>query len=137
MLRSFLISLPLVLGLDFLWLGFVVKDFNLRQLGSIGRVENGNFQLLLGPAAGAYVLMAASLALFSVPRAAAAASGWGAFGWGAALGLVIYGIYDLTNLAILKGYPAAFAAADMAWGTVLYATVTWIVGWKLGGFKAS
>lgn len=131
MLKHFLISLPLVLVGDFIWLGFVVKDFNLRQLSSIARIENGNFQLIIWPAAVAYILMAGSLALFSIPRAQAASSGWEACLWGAALGLFIYGIYDMTNLAILKDYPFQFALADMAWGTFLYALVTWIVGWKL------
>src|SRR4051812_49399666 len=119
MAKAFLISLPLVLVCDIIWLGFVVKGFNLRQLETIGRIEAGNFQLLVWPAVIAYVLMAASITLFSVPRAAAASSALEAFAWGAALGLFIYGIYDMTNLAILKDYPRAFAFADIAWGTVL------------------
>lgn len=133
MLKSYLLSLLLVLVGDFIWLGFVMKDFNLRQLASIGRIENGSFQLLLWPAAIAYLLMAGSLALFSVPRASASGSGIEAFAWGAALGLFVYGIFDMTNLAILKDYPLAFAAADIAWGTFLYGAATWIVGWKLKG----
>lgn len=131
MLKSFAISVPLVLGLDFLWLGFVMKDFNLRQLAQIGRIEDGQFQLLLWPAVIAYLLMAGSLALFSIPRAQAAGSGLEAFAWGLALGLFIYGIFDMTNLAILRGYPLPFAAADIAWGTFLYGAITWLVGWKL------
>lgn len=130
MLRSFLISLPLVLIADYLWLGYVVKDFNLRQLAQIGRIEDGNFQLMMWPAIAAYLLMAVSLTLFSIPRAEAASSGLEAFAWGAALGLVIYGIFDMTNLAILKDYPLPFAAVDMAWGTFLYGAVTWAVGWQ-------
>ncbi|MGE3760153.1 MAG: DUF2177 family protein [Pseudobdellovibrionaceae bacterium] len=129
MLRSFLISLPLVLVGDFIWLGFVMRDFNLRQLAHIGRIEDGNFQLMYLPAIAAYLLMAASLALFSIPRAEAASSGLEAFAWGAALGLFIYGIFDMTNLAILKDYPWRFAVVDMAWGTFLYGLVTWAVGW--------
>ena len=121
------------LVLDFLWLGFVVKDFNLGQLSLIGRIENGKFDLLMWPAGLAYLLMALSVALFSAPRAAVSGSGFEAFFWGAALGLVIYGVFDMTNLAILKNYPVLFAAADMAWGTFLYGLVTWLVAWKLKG----
>jgi uncharacterized membrane protein len=35
---------------------------------------------------------------------------------GALLGLVIYGGYDLTNLAILKGWPLGLSLLDIAWG---------------------
>jgi len=127
MLKTYLISLAAVFIADFIWLGFVVKDFNLRQLASIGRIEDGKFQLLMGPAIVAYLFMAAAITLFSVPRAVAASSGLEAFAWGAALGLFIYGVYDMTNLAILKDYPLPFAIADMAWGTFLFGLVTWIV----------
>ena len=49
---------------------------------------------------------------------------------GAAFGLVTYATWDLTNLAVLKGFPAAIVPIDMAWGTVLGAGVTsvaWLV----------
>lgn len=126
-MKAFLVSLPLVLFFDFIWLGFVMKDFNLRHLGPIGRIEDGSFQLLMFPAVVAYLLMALSIALFSVPRAMESGSFLGAFLWGAALGLVVYGIFDMTNLAILKNYSIPFALADMAWGTFLYGAVTAIV----------
>jgi uncharacterized membrane protein len=127
MIRYFFFSLPLLLLGDFLWLGYVVKDFNLRQLAAIGRIENGSFQILPVPAVIAYLLMALSIALFSAPRASEAGGGVAGALWGAALGLVIYGIFDCTNLAVLKNYPVTFALVDIAWGTFLYGAVTWAV----------
>ena len=38
---------------------------------------------------------------------------------GAGLGLVAYGTYDLTNLAVVKGFGTKIALLDLAWGTVL------------------
>ena len=38
---------------------------------------------------------------------------------GAALGLVAYGTYDLTNLAVINGFNTRIALIDMAWGTAL------------------
>jgi uncharacterized membrane protein len=35
------------------------------------------------------------------------------------LGLIAYGTYDLTSLAIMNGWPVAVTIADMIWGTVL------------------
>ena len=46
-----------------------------------------------------------------------------AAGRGGALGLAMYGVYDLTNYATLAKYPLSFALTDMVWGTFLCATV--------------
>jgi uncharacterized membrane protein len=36
-------------------------------------------------------------------------------------GVCIYGVYDFTTLALLKGYDWKFAVADTLWGGVLFA----------------
>lgn len=100
----------------------MVKEFNLTQLAEIGRIENGNFSLLYLPAAGAYLLMAAAVAFFVAPLTRGAPRGK-ALLFGGLMGLVIYGIFDLTNLAILKNYPVAFALADVAWGIGVFGLV--------------
>ncbi len=131
MLKSFFASLVVILFLDFVWLGLIMKKFNLRQLGAIGRIEDGHFQILIFPSILAYLLLAFAVSQFSIPRAMVANTGLGSFVWGAALGLIIYGVFDMTNLAILRNYPVRFALADMAWGTFLCGATTWTVGWLL------
>ena len=42
---------------------------------------------------------------------------------GAFFGLVAYATFDLTSLALVKGFPDIVAVVDMAWGTVLSASV--------------
>ena len=42
------------------------------------------------------------------------------------LGFCIYGIFDLTNIAIFKNYQLIPALVDTVWGGVLFYTVTWI-----------
>ena len=42
------------------------------------------------------------------------------------LGFCIYGIFDLTNIAIFKNYQLIPAIVDTVWGGVLFYTVTWI-----------
>ncbi|KAB7743004.1 DUF2177 family protein [Nostocoides sp. F2B08] len=37
---------------------------------------------------------------------------------GAVLGLVAYATWNLTNLAVLRGFPASIVPIDMAWGAV-------------------
>ena len=43
--------------------------------------------------------------------------------------LVTYATWDLTNLAVLKGFAASIVPIDMAWGTVLAATVSVVTFW--------
>lgn len=131
MIKTFLITAGSILVLDFVWLGLIVKGFNLRQLAPIGRIENGAFDMLIWPVVICYLMMPISMMLFSIPKSAAATSHLEAWLWGAALGFVIYGIYDFTNLAIIKNYPLKFALVDITWGTFLYGTVSWFVGYKL------
>jgi uncharacterized membrane protein len=43
------------------------------------------------------------------------------------LGLVIYGVYETTNLALLKNWSTLTAVIDTLWGGILFALTTWIV----------
>ncbi len=124
LLKNFGVAFGSFIILDFLWLGFVVKDFNLRQLAEIGRIENGKFILAYLPTVLVYVLMAAGVVLFVLPKVAGEVSVLWPFLWGALLGFIVYGVYDMTNLAILKNYPIRFAMLDIAWGTLVFGIVT-------------
>ena len=42
------------------------------------------------------------------------------------LGLTTYGIYDFTNMAIIKGWELRNALVDTLWGGILYAFVTFV-----------
>ena len=130
MIKSFFISLVSFLVLDFLWLGFVVKKFNLEQLAEIGRIQNGDFNVQYGAASLTYLCMAAAVTFFVLPKFSSDSPILQVFLWGALMGLIVYGIYDMTNLSILKNYPFAFSIADMAWGTFVFGAVTTIT-WKI------
>lgn len=101
-----------------------MKDFNMRQLSEIGRIENGVFQMNYVAASITYLLMALSLPFYVLPQLKKQDSLSKVFFSGAMLGLIIYGVFDMTNVAILKGYPIAFVAPDMAWGAVVFGLVT-------------
>ena len=100
--------------LDFLWLGTVGRSVYRRELGGLllarpDLVVAGLFYL--GYVAGIVVLVAAP-AEGDVLRALL---------YGAVLGLVAYGTYDLTNLSTLRGFSPLVTAIDMAWGAALTA----------------
>lgn len=42
-------------------------------------------------------------------------------------GFTAYATYDLTNLAVMKGYPPSMAIADMLWGGLLTMTTALII----------
>lgn len=50
------------------------------------------------------------------------------------LGLCIYGIFDLTNIAIFKNYKLIPSLIDTVWGGILFYIVTWFT-YKVMGTK--
>ncbi len=74
-----------------------------------------------------YLLIPAGIVLFVRPLLGANATAWQAFGWGAVYGLVLYGVYDLTNLAVLDKWSMRMTLADIAWGCVLCGSVSAIM----------
>ena len=101
-----------VMGLlDAVWLGLVASGFYADQMGalmtdSIRVVPALLFYLL-------YPLAIVALALTPVP-----ATRQVAVLRSAALGLTAYGVYDLTNLATLRGWSVPLTLVDLASGTV-------------------
>lgn len=73
---------------DFLWLGFVMKDFNMHQLAEIARIENGIFQMYYPAASATYFLMALAVTLYVLPKVTRQASLLKVFSSGAILGLI-------------------------------------------------
>jgi uncharacterized membrane protein len=125
---AYLLSLVFLAAIDFIWLGFVARNFYARQLGEL---------LLPQPkllAAGLfYLVYALGLAHFAV-LPGLRGGGWTvALGQGAVLGFVAYATYDLSNLATLKGWPIPMTVVDLVWGTVLSAAVAAgacaVLGW--------
>lgn len=122
-LLTYLAAGACFLALDLLWLGVVAGGTYRRMLGELLR-EQANV-----PAAAAfYLLFIALLCWFAVRPgidgglAAAALNG-------ALFGLATYATWDLTNLAVLRGFPAAIVPIDIAWGTTLCAAVATGAAW--------
>lgn len=101
---------------DALWLGVVAKDFYRTQMGDL-MSPNPN----IAAAAAFYVLYVAGVVYFAVWPALASGSWTTALISGALLGLVAYGTYDLTSLAVIRGFTPPLAFVDMAWGALLTA----------------
>ncbi len=66
-----------------------------------------------------YLLYAAGVTYLITLPALAAGALPAAITRGAVLGLIAYGTYDLTSLAILRGWPVNVTIIDMIWGAIL------------------
>ena len=100
-------------ALDFLWLGFIAKNFYQASLGHI-MLEKP----LLWAALLFYLLYPVGLLIFVIGPAIDAASVGRALAFGAIFGCIAYSTYDLSNLATLRGIPVSFAVTDIIWGSV-------------------
>ena len=115
MTRYFLTYLATLLAfglLDFLWLGVIAKGWYRDGMGE-----------LLAPdpnwwAAGAfYLLYPIGIVIFAVSPSAGE---WTrALGLGSLFGAFAYGTYNLTNLAVVRGWPIGLTFLDLAWGAAL------------------
>ena len=122
--KLWVIAAVVFLALDMVWLVWLGRHFYVDEIGTLLREQPG----LL--AAGLfYVLYIAGLVLFVIHPAHLQSSLAHAALYGAAFGLVAYGTYDLTSLAVLKGFTAKIAAIDMIWGTVLTSATATLTVW--------
>ncbi|APW48561.1 hypothetical protein RA876_18275 [Rhodoferax antarcticus] len=112
--------------LDGLWLGVIAREFYRSQMVAVA-AENFN----MVPALLFYFLYPLGVLFVALTPPA---QGWAqALGRSALLGLVAYGVYDLTNMATLKAWPAKLALVDASWGTFItamaglaaYGAMTW------------
>ncbi|MGE0450978.1 MAG: DUF2177 family protein [Vicinamibacterales bacterium] len=105
---------------DGIWLGLVMRGFYRRQLAPIARMAGDGMAPLWWAALPVYVLLGVGIGIFVVPRADSPASA----AWlGGVFGLVVYGVYDLTNYSTLAHWPAAVTLADILWGVCASAAV--------------
>ena len=106
--------LTIFLAIDMVWLRLIAKDIYAAEMGALIRSD-----VNLSAAMAFYLIYAAGLTYFAIMPALDGRAILQALALGAGLGLVAYGTYDLTNLAVVKGFGTKIALLDLAWGTVL------------------
>lgn len=125
-LKIILIGLIAYLGIDFIWLGFLMRNFYIRELGNKLKMVNGNLVLHWPSAIAAWFLLVLGIYVFVLPRVMLA-SIIQAFLYGALYGIIVYGAYNLTNYATLAGWTLNVVIADIMWGAVINGIVTSIL----------
>jgi uncharacterized membrane protein len=113
------------IGIDFIWLSRSI-GFYRSELGGM-LLERPN----MGAAVAFYLIYIAGVVALAVLPANSQSSWSTALLHGAALGLVAYATYDLTNLATLKDWSLTVTLVDLAWGTFLTAVASVAGFWAL------
>lgn len=117
----FIASFISAIVLDLLWLGVIAKQLISKWLAPW---MTSGFKMW--PAGIVYILLALGTTFFVFPKISSLGT---AALYGALLGLIIYGVYDMTNLATISNWPWRFALTDMAWGTTAGALIAMISYW--------
>ena len=126
------IAFILLLIIDMIWLMWLGRGFYVEEIGGL-LLEQPN----LIAAFGFYALYIAGLVYLVIAPAAEADSVMKAVISGAVFGIVAYATYDLTNLAVMKGFTLKIALIDMVWGMVLSAAVSGLTVKIFGLFQTS
>jgi uncharacterized membrane protein len=127
----YLATVPVFFLIDLVWLGVVARDFYRSQIGSLMADPIVWWAAILF-----YLLFIAGIIFFAVVPGLDAGSWTKALVLGAAFGFFAYMTYDLTNLATLRGWPITLVVVDIAWGTVLaasVATASYFIGTRIFG----
>jgi uncharacterized membrane protein len=104
-----------VLVLDMIYISCVKTLFNKLIKG----IQGSDIKLNLGATFLDYILIIFSMYYFIIQKNASIEEAM-------ILGLCIYGIYELTNMAVFKRWTWQVVMIDSIWGAVLYGTSTFL-----------
>ena len=118
-------GLAVLLALDALWLGLIMRDFYKTELGALMRERPQ-----MAAAGLFYVLYVVGVVIFATAPALGQGDWVRALILGGLFGFFAYFTYDMVNFATLKGYSLRLTLVDIAWGIFVTASSA------LGGYFA-
>ena len=118
---TYAITLLIFFAIDLVWLGVVAKNFYRQHIGHLMSPD-----VNWGAAVLFYAVYIGGIVLFAIKPAIEAGNASRALVYGAAFGFIAYATYDLTNQATMRDWPVLVTVVDLAWGTVLTATVAYL-----------
>ena len=127
----YLAAVTIFLGIDAVWLKTMTGLFYEKRIGHLLAAEPNMI------AAGVFYMfyLLALCILILYPQIKANSSLGTIFLLGALIGLMAYGTYDFTSLALFKGYTLDAAVVDFIWGGLLTGTVSAAVAWLAYRFE--
>ena len=116
LLVATLIASLIFLIIDVIWLSFATKSFYRPQIGNLLADKP-----VMWAAALFYIIYVFGMSLVVIQPCVEAGNLMRTLYTGFIFGLVAYGTYNLTNMAVLKGWSPTVTFVDMFWGGSLTA----------------
>ena len=123
MILAVVLGLFFMLGLDYIWLHLVMADMYHKTFSEILLMQDGKLQIRMLAAVIDYLLIYLATIVFAV-RIGTKQTLPKTLGLGFLLGFCLYGVYDMTSLALFKYWTWHVAIVDCIWGGVLVALVS-------------
>jgi uncharacterized membrane protein len=118
-----LASAIIFITIDFVYLN-VIKDYFINQ---IVRVQGSQPKINYFGAALCYIFLIVGINYFIIKPKKSINDAF-------LLGIVIYGVYETTNYALLKDWSIITVILDTLWGGLLFASTTYLVNMLRGVF---
>lgn len=113
-----------VIILDIIWFSFVGDIYDAAYEPMRAEFNTDLTPNLLAASTMVYFFIALAITFFVLPRIDEKTDYTITFFWGGFLGLIIYGIYDLTNYILFVEWPLRIAIMDMCWGFLVFGLTT-------------
>ena len=130
LILQYVVVLVVFLAIDATWLSTAGRWIYAPEMGALLK-DRPNFIIAFI----FYAIFALGLLVFIVSPHLAFPGIGKAIVYGAFFGFVAYATYDLTNLSTINGFTTKIAMIDLAWGTVLSASVSGISIWLIRWFN--
>ncbi len=115
-IKKIILSIVIFIGLDSIYLKLLSSHFNQQ----IVDVQGSPIEFRLIPAIVCYIALVFGLNYFILQRNGSVLDA-------ALLGLVIYTVYETTNMAIIKNWNIKSVLIDSIWGGILFGLTTFII----------
>jgi uncharacterized membrane protein len=113
---AYVVTLVVFCGLDFCWLTVTTPLLYTPDIGPLMAAKPNMVAV-----ATFYLLFMVGLAVFAIAPGLDRGGVRGAAMRAALFGFIAYGTYDLTSLAVLRGFTVRLTIADMVWGAAVSA----------------
>ena len=115
MIKEYLLTSLILLGLDFIYLSLTKKYFN----DQVKLVQETPIKLNIIATIACYILLSMGIFYFIIKKKFSYFESF-------YLGIFVYGVYDLTTMAILKNWKWNTVVMDTLWGGTLFVLVKFL-----------
>ena len=115
MIKEYLLTSLILLGLDFIYLSLTKKYFN----DQVKLVQDTGIKLNIIATIACYSLLSMGIFYFIITKNFSYFESF-------YLGIFVYGVYDLTTMAILKNWKWNTVVMDTLWGGTLFVLVKFL-----------